>query len=101
MTLSNREWIMTLDTVFTLIGKIPTTQGNCIVAWAATMATTIRYVFSHDNFLPNGQVTTHWVPDPYWLAFLLAYAGVSTAHFLAKRITDTGYIAAKQNGHDK
>ena len=37
-----------------------------------------------------------WKPSYEWLAALLLLSGVSTAHFISKRLTDTGYVATKQ-----
>jgi DNA-binding transcriptional regulator PaaX len=79
-----------------LLGKTPTTQGGAVVAWICILSTNFRYVLSHDSMLPNGTLAPHWVPDGTWLTFCAVLAGVSGAHFLAKRMTDTGYVAAKK-----
>lgn len=86
---------MTLDRVLELWGKLPTTQFNCVMSGLIILMTAIRYIVSHDTVLANGTVSPHWVPDTGWEWFLLAYAGVNTAHFLGKRLTDASYAAAK------
>ena len=74
-----------MDRVLTLIGKIPTTQGQFCVAWALWLGTGSRYLAS-----------STWSPSYEWLAALLLLSGVSTAHFISKRITDSTYVATKQ-----
>jgi len=81
---------------FSVLGDVPTTQGSATVAWACILGTAVRYLFSHDSILPNGALAPHWVPDNGWLLFLLGLAGVSSAHWLGKRMTDSSYVAAKK-----
>ncbi len=83
---------------FAVLGTLPTTQAAFVVGAFAILATTVRYVFSHEHVLPNGTVASSWEPSVDWLVFLLALAGINTAHFIGKRVTDTTYVAAKQGG---
>lgn len=83
-----------IDHLLTLLGKLPTTQARVVVTLAAILATTARYVSSHSTFL-EGRMLESWEPSAEWLGFLLLLAGVDTAHFLGKRLTDAGYTAVK------
>ena len=74
-----------IDRLLELIGKIPTTQAQFVVAAMLWLGTGGRYLTS-----------TTWVPAYEWLAALLLLTGVSTAQFVAKRTTDHAYVAAKK-----
>ncbi len=80
---------------FSVLGTLPTTQGAFVVGAIAILATTIRYVFSHEHVV-GATISPAWEPSVDWLVFLLALAGINTAHFLGKRVTDTSYVAAKR-----
>ena len=66
------------------IAKLPTTQIRILSTVGLMWATAIRYFSS-----------TSWKPDWEWLTFLLAAGGVDAAQWISKRVTDHGYVAAK------
>lgn len=74
-----------MDQIVAFIGKIPTTQGQFCIAWLLWLGTGVRYL-----------TAAKWEPSYEWLGALLLLSGVSTAHFIGKRVTDTTYVAAKQ-----
>lgn len=86
-----------IRTSFELLGILPTTQFRVVISAVPILATTFRYVFSHDAIV-NGIVVQHWSPSYEWLGFLLLLAGIDTAHFIGKRVTDADYAAAKKGG---
>lgn len=73
---------------FEVLGVLPTTQFRVVISAIPILATTARYVSSHSG----------WSPSYEWLGFLLLLAGIDTAHFIGKRVTDADYAAAKKGG---
>lgn len=74
-----------MDRFLTLVGKIPTTQGQAVISWLLWVSTGGRYLTS-----------STWIPSYEWLGALLLLSGVSTAQFVAKRTTDHTYVATKK-----
>jgi len=85
-----------LDRLLVLWGKLPTTQARITVTLLCVIATTARYVGSQQHVLPNGQTQSFWSPSYEWLGFLLLMSGIDAAQYFGKRVTDSGFVAAKQ-----
>ena len=86
------RWEKLLD----LWGKLPTTPVRITVTLCCVIATTVRYILSHEHVLPNGTVESFWQPSLEWLGFLVAMSGLDAAQYVGKRATDASYVAAKQ-----
>ena len=84
-----------MNKVFEIWGHLPTTAARITVTLLAVLATTIRYVTSHEHVLANGSVTAYWEPSYSWLGFLIVMSGLDAASWLSKRMTDSSYVAAK------
>jgi hypothetical protein len=92
------EPLAMVERLLGLWGKVPVAQGQFTVAAVCILSTTTRYVLSSDHPLRNGQIIATWQPTTEWLMFLLALAGVASAHGIGKRMTDMNYVEAKERG---
>jgi hypothetical protein len=84
-----------LDGLMIRLGRFPTTQGRVVFTLLCVLATTVRYLgfgVPYRLSSANIPVVDGW---GYWLMFLGAMSGLDVAAFASKRLTDTGYAAAK------
>lgn len=77
------------------LGRFPTTQGRVVFTLVCVLATTVRYLgWGVPTRISAGNVS---VVDGwgYWLLFMAGMSGLDVTAFAMKRLTDTGYAAAK------
>jgi len=89
----------TLDKVYKLIDKAPTTNLRIIVTLLLVIGTAIRYWAA-------GGGPTAWSPDWDWLMFLAAMSGLDVVQHWAKRKTawsptEQANAAVIRNGHEE
>lgn len=65
------------------LAAFPSTNGRIVVSLLLALATGARVVFRD------------WHPDPEWLVFLTAWAGLDVVQWGAKRVTNAEHVAAK------
>lgn len=77
---------MSADRLLEWLGKVPTTQARMVTTLAVFAGTAAWYWVTKQS------------PSVEWLGFLLAMSGLDVSHFASKRLTDVGYVEAK-NGN--
>lgn len=97
-----------LDWLMERVGKMPSTNLRILVTLGLVIATGVVYLFlaiktelfglHHAAAQPLVTGDKAWVPDGTWLTFLGAMSGLDSLTFLAKRATDSTYVAARQSG---
>lgn len=73
------------------MAKLPTTNVRIVSSIVMAFGTWIKVL------------VTGWEPSLVWLGFLIAWAGIDAAQFVAKRatyITPEGHTCWKANGHE-
>ena len=103
MTLGQRVSIVTHamartpEVVLDWLSRAPTTNIRILMTCGCIVGVTLRYVLTPAH-CANGVCAPGWEPSLTFLGFLLALAGVDTAHFIGKRKTDAEYVAAITTG---
>lgn len=76
--------------IIDFLAKLPTTNARIVSSIIMAFGTWIKVL------------VTGWEPSLVWLGFLLAWAGIDAAQFVAKRathITPEGHTCWKANGN--
>lgn len=76
MLLKLLHWLVNLDRLLELIGKLPTTNVRIAVTLSLVIGTGVVYLHS-----------ATWNPSLEWLGFLAAMTGLDVTQFWAKRLT--------------